>query len=100
MTTKERAPFWDHVQSSADVAVAQLGVQGKVLLTSDQRFLNVALYSHKAGKFWYGDLYIPADKSKIEEIAKELGVTVYVIPELMTDDVRPIADRALLEVTA
>jgi len=100
MITTERAPFWDHVQASADVAEAWLGPQGTILTSGDNRFFNVALYSRKGAKFWYGDLEIPADQPKLEEISKELGVTVYVIPDMMADDVRPIVERVLLEVTA
>lgn len=98
MIIAERAPFWDHVQSSANVAVANLGEQGRMVSTSDNRFFNVALWSHRGAKFWYGDLDLPADQEKLEEIAKELGVMVYVIPEMSADDVRPIVDRVLLEV--
>ncbi len=100
MTTTERAPFWDHIQSSAKVAVIHLGLPGRIISGTDQRFYDVALYSHKAGKFWYGDLELPADQEKLEEIAKGTGSTIYVIPDMMADDVRPLAERALLEVTA
>ena len=98
MATRDRAPFWDHVQSSADVAVAKLGPCGRIVVGPNQKYLNVGLYSHRGSKFWYGDLDLPRDDSKLREIAKGLGVTVYIIPDMSVDDDRPIQQRALLEI--
>ncbi len=98
MAKKDRAPYWDHIQSAAIVGVRVLGVQGRVSHHAGPPYINCGLYTERAGKFWYGDILFPDDQSKLDQIAKELGTTVYVIPDLSIDDERPIKDRAFIEV--
>ena len=81
--------FWDTQVMAASVIAAEqhIGPMGRYQQDiSDNRFYSVGLYTHSAGKFWYGDLDMPSEAKGLGKLADELGETVYVLPDLVTTD--------------
>lgn len=85
---------------ASKIAQEQFGEQGRYHPVSDSSFVGVSLYTHEIGKFWYGDIDLPAEQEKLEAIAKGMKETLYVLPDLGTGDERPLHEQALLEITA
>lgn len=82
-------------------AEARLGEQGRYHSVSGVfSFVGVSLYTHEIGKFWYGDIDLPAEQEKLEAIAKDLKETLFILPDLGTSDERPLHEQALLEISA
>ncbi len=91
--------FWDTqvVEEAAAQACERFGAQGRCVI-SHSTLVHVGLYTHTAGRFWYGDIDADQDAEKLLELARSLKATVFVIPDLTVHDSRPIHDRAYMEV--
>lgn len=91
--------FWDNYVMDAGVKLAErhLGSQGRFRSVKNNSHSNVALYTHLAGKFWYGDINIFEEKNALQRIARGMKETLYVI----SGEVHNIRDpkMVLLEVT-
>lgn len=81
-------------------AEARLGGQGRYHSVSNPSFVGISLYTHEIGKFWYGDIDLPAEQEKLEAIAKDLKETLFILPDLGIGDERPLHEQALLEIAA
>jgi len=90
--------FWDTVvmAEAVKLAVEHVGPMGQYL--EKPEYANVGLYTHEAGKFWYGDIGLSSVRG-LKEVAKAMKETVYVIPEMGISDDRPLHQQALTEVT-
>jgi hypothetical protein len=76
-------------------AVKHIGSVGRYIELSDPRFSGVQLYTEDAGQFWFGDINLPEEQSKLDALASELGTTVYVIPDSTADDPRQFREQAI-----
>jgi len=89
--------FWDTLVMAEAVKLAEehVGPMGRYLEKPEHA--NVGLYTHQAGKFWYGDL--STDKTGLQALAKDMKETLYVIPELGNTDERQLFEQTLMEFT-
>ena len=90
--------FWD-TQVTSDLnntARSALGPDGRFLVSPTH--FNVSLYTHEAGKFWYGDLHDTDDFAALKTIAEDAKTTVYVLPDLGVEIDTPLIQQALMEV--
>ncbi len=73
--------FWDDMIMGVgtNCAVRVLGPQGRFAPVKNVSHSGVALYSRLAGRFWYGDVDIYQEKTALQEIARALKETLYVI---------------------
>jgi len=88
--------FFDTLVMAEAVKLAHeyVGPMGQYLEKPEHA--SVALYTHNACKFWYGDL--PDTTLGLKEVAKGLGEILYVIPELSMSDDRLMHEQAVLEI--
>ena len=89
--------FWDTISMAEAVKLAEkhVGPMGRYL--EKPYHAAVGLYTHEAGKFWYGDL-AESDKKGLQALAKGMKETLYVIPELGVLDERPLHEQSLMEI--
>lgn len=93
--------FWDSQVTLDLCQTAQhvLGPQGRFL--EKPTHFNVSLYTHEAGKFWYGDIDNINDLPALQAIANDAGTVVFVIPESHLPeegDTTPMHKHALMEI--
>jgi len=89
--------FWDTLVMAEAVKLAEerVGPMGRYL--EKPEYASVGLYTHEAGKFWYGDIDTAQDAGKLDKLADELNETLYVIPDLSDQDSQPLHKQALRE---
>ncbi len=92
--------FWDTYVSTAGIKLAEkhLGPQGRFHQHSGSN-TGVGLYTHLAGKFWYGDIRLPEEEEQLKKIANEMQETLYIIPDSDGMDDRPFYEQATHEVS-
>lgn len=93
--------FWDTHIMNAGVKLAEehLGKQGRYNDVSNAEYVGVGLFTNEAGKFWYGDINLPAENNALKKIAEGMKETLFILPDLVVED-RPIQERSLLEVSS
>ena len=89
--------FWDTVVMSEAIKLAEENVGPMGRFIEQPELANVGLYTHEAGRFWYGDLNPSTDKDGLQRLAQKMKETVYVIPDMGTLDNRPIHKQAIMD---
>ena len=91
-----------------DIIKEVLGYNGRMISGSKSGYRkqfpkNVAVFNANLctteGKFWYGDIDLTADKSKLVFLAKELDKDIYVLYEMdarFENEKNPLLDRAII----
>lgn len=85
-----------------------IGRLGRLISASKSRYLdanpgnlvafNANLCTKEHGKIWFGDIDVTKDKEKIELLADELKVSIYVLREMdgrFENTSKPLYDRAI-----
>lgn len=91
-----------------DIINEVLGYNGRMISGSKSGYRkqfpkNVAVFNANLctteGKFWYGDIDLTSDKSKLVFLAKELDKDIYVLYETdarFENEKKPLLDRAIV----
>jgi len=93
--------FWndDLITTLSETAVEHLGPQGRYLEKANSVVL-ISLYSNEAGKFWYGDLDLDADRDSLSKIFRKVSEPIFVLPDMSAYDERSIAEMSLMKINS
>jgi len=91
-----------------NAARAVFGFEGRLISQSKSRYrenypdhtvvFNGNLCTREIGKIWFGDIDVTLEKDKLDQLAKTIGMKVYVLYEgdaRFENEKKPVFDRAV-----